>query len=391
MLKAVIFDMDGVLIDSEPVHYRANKELLQSLGCEIEYEYYKQFIGSTNTYMLTKIIKDFSLDKSIDWLSAEAEKICNRIVKEEGMPRVAGAAELVRSLYKNGYLLAVASSSPLYKIERTVKSLGIEECFTKLVSGENVKNPKPAPDVFLEAAKQLGVEPDKCLVVEDSDNGSLAAKRAGMVCLGYLNENSGEQKLDKADYLTESLEAMDADYLNMIYCHTVGEPYIVAQTERLIIRETTLEDLDRLYEIYSEPSITEYTENLYEDREREEEFTRSYIENMYKFYEYGVWSVCLKDGYLIGRAGICHRKIDSRLELELGYIIDKKYQRQGYATEALKAIIAYAKERLDVKQLNAFIQTGNTASIELIKSFGFEYVLEQKIAGKMHEMYRKRL
>lgn len=138
----------------------------------------------------------------------------------------------------------------------------------------------------------------------------------------------------------------------------------------------TLKDLDILYEIYSFPELTKYIENLYE-RSEEEEFTRSYIKNMYQFYGYGLWVICLKDNdRIIGRAGISNRKIDDENSLEIGYLIDTRFQRHGYATEIINGIIQFARERLYATQLRCAIHHENKISINLIEKLGFEFEFE---------------
>ena len=138
----------------------------------------------------------------------------------------------------------------------------------------------------------------------------------------------------------------------------------------------TLKDLDILYEIYSFPELTKYIENLYE-RSEEEEFTRSYIKNMYQFYGYGLWVICLKENdRIIGRAGISNRKIDDENSLEIGYLIDTRFQRHGYATEIINGIIRFAKERLYATQLRCAIHHENKISINLIEKLGFEFEFE---------------
>lgn len=391
MLKAVIFDMDGVLIDSEPIHYLSNVTLLKKLSVDFSYDYYKQFIGSTCSHMWTCIARDFNLEQSPEWLNTEGNKICEKLVETNGYPPIEGAKELVCSIKKAGYKLAVASSSALKTIKKNMDSQGLTEYFDELVSGEDVANPKPAPDVFLKAAKMLGVEPGECLVIEDSRNGVLAAKAAGMICLGFINPNSGDQKLDKADYLTESFVEMDASYLDMIYCHSSGEAYEIARSERIYIRETKLSDIDRMYEIYAEPEITRYMEGLYENKNDEIEFTKSYIENMYKFYEYGMWTVCLFDGTIIGRAGLCHREVDGQMQLEVGYVIAKEYQGKGYGTEAVEMAIAYGKKRLGLKFVNAFVLPQNKSSIKVLEKLNFKYICEMENEGKIYHLYRTSL
>ena len=124
---------------------------------------------------------------------------------------------MLERVHEGGFLMAVASSSPEIYINQVIDMLGVKEYFQVLCSGENVKNPKPAPDVFLKAAKELGVSPDECLVIEDSTNGCRAAKAAGMVCLGYYNPDSGDQDLSIADGVIADYEKLDAKFLQEIY------------------------------------------------------------------------------------------------------------------------------------------------------------------------------
>ncbi len=139
----------------------------------------------------------------------------------------------------------------------------------------------------------------------------------------------------------------------------------------------TLDDLDALYEIYSDPEITRYMENLYDDRSKEEEFSRNYIKSMYQFYGYGIWIVCLKENdRVIGRAGISNRKIDGEISLEIGYLIDTRFQNHGYATEIIKGIFRFAKERLYINELRCAINHDNHISIRLAEKLGFEYEFE---------------
>lgn len=224
MLKAVIFDMDGVLIDSEPIHYQANKEIMSEFGFELPYEYYKHFIGSTLTYMWDTLKKKHGIINPIPELNHMSESRSKEITDRDGYIKIDGANELVKMFKENGMKLAVASSSAQNIIEEVINGIELNDCFTKLVSGNSVKNPKPAPDVFLKAAAELGVEPSKCLVIEDSANGVNAAKAAGMTCVGFINPNSGNQDLSNADYLVESFVNLDMSFFEMVHCHNEGTP-----------------------------------------------------------------------------------------------------------------------------------------------------------------------
>lgn len=225
MLKAVIFDMDGVLVDSEPLHYEVNKITVQErFDIDLNYEYYKQYVGTTVMSMWEKIIKDFSIEGyTAKELFDLSEEVKARLVDEKGYPEVKGVVDFVKSL-SSKYKLAVASSSALPNIERNVCNLGIEDEFDVLVTGLSVAHSKPAPDIFLKAAAELGVEPCECIVIEDSCNGVRAAKAAGMASIGFLNNGFGEQDLSAADYLFEAFENIDAGFLEMVHSHHFAEP-----------------------------------------------------------------------------------------------------------------------------------------------------------------------
>lgn len=212
MLKAIIFDMDGVLINTEPFHYEIWRKTLKKRGLEIDYEHYKGCIGSTVGYLLD-IIKDaYGVDFHGDEeLIQEMRAVKDRMVEESGIPRIPGVPEMLRRIRGKGYIMAVASSSPQIYIERQMKELGVEDCFDLLFSGERVENPKPAPDTFLRVAEKLGVKPQECLVVEDSSNGCKAAKAAGMFCVGYYNPDSGDQDLSMADAVITDYDMLDGN------------------------------------------------------------------------------------------------------------------------------------------------------------------------------------
>ena len=125
------------------------------------------------------------------------------LILKEGHKQVKGAIELIKRLSKK-YTLALASGSPEKIIIDTVKSFDIEKYFKFIISGENINRCKPAPDIFLITAENLGFLPENCAVIEDSHNGVLAAKRAGMYCIGFENNNSGEQDLTPADIIIKS-------------------------------------------------------------------------------------------------------------------------------------------------------------------------------------------
>ena len=131
----------------------------------------------------------------MDRMKRKKREILNR----DGFPLLPGVPEAIRKFRDAGYLLAVASSSPVDAIEEVLDVLGIHEFFTSITSGNQVEHPKPAPDTFFCAMKKLGFSPEDCLVVEDSTNGGKAAKAAGMKCVWYHNPDSGDQSIPHAE------------------------------------------------------------------------------------------------------------------------------------------------------------------------------------------------
>ena len=206
----ILWDMDGVLMDSEPQHYRAWERTLRELfGVQsIDWELYKPCIGCKYE-VVARIYEDAY---GIDIRPKEVHDLYFRykaeVEAEEGYLLIPGIREVLQELKKRGYRMAVASSSPLSDIERFVGKSGLSDCFDLLFTGEQVRHSKPAPDTFLEAAKGLQAEPTECLVIEDSYNGVLAAKAAGMYCVGFVNPGSGDQDLSEAGIRISDMRAL---------------------------------------------------------------------------------------------------------------------------------------------------------------------------------------
>lgn len=164
-------------------------------------------------------------------------------------------------------------------------------------------------------------------------------------------------------YAVESLAELDIEYLERVRRRYNHIPWDIGETERCLIRELSLSDLPALYELYAKPGMADYVEPLY-DYETELEYQKAYIENMYGFYEYGMWLVFSKEtGKLIGRAGLEHD--------ELGYMIAPELWNRGYATEVCRFIIDYARENTDFEELYCRIDERNEASVRLAKKLGF--------------------
>lgn len=205
-IKAVLFDMDGVLINTEPLHFRMWKEVFHNRGVEIDFDGYKDCIGGTQEFLREVIFKNYGADfRNDETLKDEAMAVKKRIIAKEGFPKMPGVEEMLQNLYEAGYLLAIASSSSVSFIELAMDYIGVKNYFHVINSGENVAHSKPAPDIYLDTAKRLGVKPEECIVLEDSGNGCLSAVSAGMVCVGLDNPDSGNQNLEPAKAVIREL------------------------------------------------------------------------------------------------------------------------------------------------------------------------------------------
>ncbi|GAB1432928.1 HAD family phosphatase [Spirochaetota bacterium] len=186
LIKAVIFDLDGTLIDSEPVYFESEKIWLGGYGIDYSEEMNHKYLGRGSAAMIADLLAmfpDSAMAKfGIEELVRQKDKayleLAPRMVKT--FPQVLSFANI---LYKNGTAMAIASGSTLKVINSMAESLGFKHYFPFIVSAEEVKTGKPAPDIFLETARRMAVEPENCLVLEDSKNGVLSAKAAGMHCV----------------------------------------------------------------------------------------------------------------------------------------------------------------------------------------------------------------
>ena len=209
MINAVIFDLDGVLIDSEPLHCRADRQLLKELGTDAPEKYFDRFAGWTDTVMWEAIKTDYHIERSIGEIKELQIPIKLQLLQESGLRAIHGIVELLEEIKALNIPVAIASSSSRLFIEAVVKKIEIGQYFEIIVSGEDVAKSKPEPDIFLKAAGLLNISPSECLVVEDSKSGTIAAKKAGMKCIGYQNVNSGNQDMSAADFIVNDIREID--------------------------------------------------------------------------------------------------------------------------------------------------------------------------------------
>jgi len=203
MIEAVIFDMDGVVIDSGLIHNTAEQKILKSIGIDLTFEEIRKYAGQASTVWFKKVLSEHNKIADLKELENKKFEIVYAELKKN-IPVVPGALELIDLL--NGKLkTALASGSPKKFVNYVVSKLGLYDKFDAITGYGDFSKPKPDPELFLLMSKKLNVDPKCCLVIEDAYNGVLAAKNAGMKCVGYVNKYSGNQDLSKADLIIDDL------------------------------------------------------------------------------------------------------------------------------------------------------------------------------------------
>ena len=187
-------------MNTEPLHYAIWQQVFAERGVIIDFERYKGCIGANGKRPMELVMEHYGVDyRNDEAMFARYYQLKSDHLRYGDIPRIEGVNETLAELQKRGWRMAVASSSTQDYIELCTDRAGIGHFFDVRFSAQWVKNTKPAPDVFLAAAEKMGARPEDCVVVEDSTNGTLAAKAAGMRCIGFANPDSAGQCLDAAD------------------------------------------------------------------------------------------------------------------------------------------------------------------------------------------------
>ena len=198
--SAVIFDMDGVLVDTEPTYIDISRQMFRQLGIEMPEERILSYVGVPARRMWADIRRDFRLLQSLDeLLQSERSEQWQRLRAMTSLPPTDGVVAFLNQLMSAGIRRAIASSTSLDLVQFILSKALIGNYFEVVISGDAVKKGKPAPDIFLCAASKLGCAPGDCVVVEDSPHGLRGAKRAGMKTVGFANHLSRNLDLSEAD------------------------------------------------------------------------------------------------------------------------------------------------------------------------------------------------
>ena len=210
MLKAVIFDMDGVIVNSEPLHHLAYKKMFEEFQLDVSNSLYESFTGQSTHTICKQLCEIFNIYEDPNLLVQSKRKHFKVIFDNDtSFQMIDGALELIQDYFDNNITLVLASSASMTNIERIFEKFDLNKYFKSRISGADLKESKPNPEIFVKAAKLSGHSKDECIVIEDSTNGIIAAKSAGIYCVGYSSFNSKNQNYDNADLVISSLNEIN--------------------------------------------------------------------------------------------------------------------------------------------------------------------------------------
>lgn len=215
MIKAILFDMDGVIVDSEPLHFEAHKKALAHFGIDLKLEDYMQFAisrGDDVIYEKAAQVYGAEIDKKA---VSEIKKRVFREIFDQNSEMFPGILETLKN-FSEKYDLAIVSSGSENAVKYVVEKLDIGKYFKVIVTGDNVEKIKPFPDIYLKAIEALGYDKESCVAIEDSETGMSAAKNAGLKCIAIPCGFTKDQDFSRADIVLKSIKEVNEELINSL-------------------------------------------------------------------------------------------------------------------------------------------------------------------------------
>jgi HAD superfamily hydrolase (TIGR01509 family) len=207
MLKAVLFDMDGVIVDTEPLHKKAYFKMFNDINIEVDEDLYASFTGQSTINICKRLVDCFGLNETPDLLVALKRQHFKYLFEnDKDLRLIDGVLERIKDYHSNGLKLVVASSASMNGINQILERFDLNQYFIGKFSGADLKKSKPHPEIFIKAAAHTGFSKRECMVIEDSTNGIKAAVAAGIFCVGFKGEQSSGQDYSKSNIVVSDFD-----------------------------------------------------------------------------------------------------------------------------------------------------------------------------------------
>ena len=207
MVKAILFDMDGVIVDTEPLHHKAYHKMFDDYNINMNPDLYESFTGQSTRNVCTNIVNYYNLNVSpVDLELCKRNHFNGLFTTDKSLALLDGVHDIIKDYYANGLTLILASSASMGTINKVFTRFELDQYFKAKISGADLKASKPHPEIFKKAAQLAGFKQEECIVIEDSTNGIEAAKAAGSYCIGYDSLHSKNQDYSKADLVVSSFK-----------------------------------------------------------------------------------------------------------------------------------------------------------------------------------------
>ena len=218
MLKAVLFDMDGVIVDTEPLHHKAYQQMFSKVCIEVSSSMYEGFTGQSTYDICKQLCSHFELKQNPQELvQLKRDFFTKLFFEDDDLQLINGVEQLIKNYFDNGLTLILASSASMFTINNVMKRFNLDPYFSEKLSGADLKASKPHPEIFINAAKAARVLQNECFVIEDSTNGIKAAKGAGIFCVAYKSEHSKNQDYTLADMVISDYNEISFDRIKSTF------------------------------------------------------------------------------------------------------------------------------------------------------------------------------
>ena len=209
--------MDGVIVDTEPLHQKAYAKMFEEVGIDVSLKMYDELTGQSTMSICKQLCEFFNLKANPQKLvDIKRNNFSKLFFEDNQLKLIDGVEDLIKNYFQNGLKLVLASSASMFTINNITKRFDLDKYFTDKISGADLKASKPHPEIFNKAAKSACALNNECVVIEDSSNGILAAKRAGIFCIAYKGKNTRNQDYSLADMVISDYNRIAYDYINQL-------------------------------------------------------------------------------------------------------------------------------------------------------------------------------